>query len=1109
MRYFTRQALLIVALLAGHQLQAQWTAPYANSWIDYNKPYVKIGILKKGLHRVAFSSLPKGFPTNSPEKLQLWRRGKEVSIISTANQEIIFYAVPNDGASDSLLYRPMSSRVNPYFSMYGDEGAYFLTVGDKPGKRARVIDQPNDPSLPVMPDHNEQLIKIFQQDYSMGTKSSINPGFFNSYFELGASRTSEVYKNGKEAVFEFKLNDFASNTYKPTVKLLLYGRSKNDRKLQCYIGKNKEVLRLVKVIDNSGFAASECTFDMKPEDMDSGKNGVLVIRSVSDDPLERFSIAYYSIEYPQVLKIGGQPSKEFRLSGVTGKWSKVLVKGVPPQFRFVDISDADDPIVLNRVGETLMIEREPGKKQVLLATSEIFEVAPTKISEVKLKAHDPQSANYIIITTEPLRKGAMSYATYRASLAGGNLKPAIFEIQDIYNQFNYGEPSPVAIKNFMSFMLSDGVRDKYLFLIGKSITQNERMVRELPDEVPTIGFPGSDALLVEGIAGGMVNAPVIPVGRLSAVTNQNIVDYLQKVKIYEAAGPGETGWRKKILHLSGGKTTSEIIQLRDYLRALEPMVQQGAVGGTVKAYVKHQATEEVEPVDITADVNEGVGMITFFGHGSTIITDPNIGHARDEARGYRNLNKYPVMYFNGCGVGNVFCNRFNPFPSTPNAGDRITLSLDWLLAPERGAIAVIASSFESFVSPGMTYLNTLYHYMFENQATVNLPIGKIQLATANDILSRYKDKYNIAYVHQSLLQGDPALRMLAAAKPDYAFGTDGGITLFSDSSDKTIGESDSLRVHIDLKNFGRFTTGQTVPLEITWSGKQATHSIRLDIKSFPTQQLLKLSFANEKDLNSIKVRIDPGHTLNELTRENNNAELLIDWDLVKDRQMFSSKSLKDNIPPILVVQSAGRFLKQNEPVAINPSFSIILCDDNVLSPDTTLIDVFIKPCTDDRCDFERLSYAGNKLAMQALGSRGVTLNYSSKLGPGKYEMMVNARDRAGIEVSQPYRMCFEIFKQDEIQYSLVASPNPATSFVRFELKTTKSEALRSIRYIIYDQRGNEIDDKTLTVAAGLPVVEWFWIPENIRAGVFSYKVFLEGEDGTMLDSKTGKVILQP
>jgi len=70
-----------------------------------------------------------------------------------------------------MLYRPMSSRVNPYYSLYGDEGAYFLTVGDKPGKRAEVVTGSVNENVPLLMHHNEQMLTVFQQDYSLGTKS--------------------------------------------------------------------------------------------------------------------------------------------------------------------------------------------------------------------------------------------------------------------------------------------------------------------------------------------------------------------------------------------------------------------------------------------------------------------------------------------------------------------------------------------------------------------------------------------------------------------------------------------------------------------------------------------------------------------------------------------------------------------------------------------------------------------------------------------------------------------------------------------------------------------------------------------------------------------------
>jgi len=1106
MKYFKTCFLLIVILLVGHHVQAQWTAPYANSWIGYDQPYVKIGIYKKGLHRVPFSALPKGFPIDAPDKFQLWRRGKEVSIISTAGQEIVFYGVPNDGASDSLLYRPMSARMNPYYSFYSDEGAYFLTVGNRPGKRAKVAPAPANETIPVITYYNELLTKTFQQDYSLGTNYPLNPGFWNSFYELGASRTSLVYKEKSEAVIDFKLDDFAGNAGNPRMKLLLHGRSKNSRTLELHIGKNKNALRLVKTLDNTGFAGVEYAFEIKPEDLDAEHKSVLVIRSPSTDPYERFSIAYYSIEYPRKLKIG---AREYILPAVPTQWSKVPVKDVPVASRMVDITDADNPVLLSRIGDSLSLPREPGKSLVLLVASEIIDVAPAKIREMHFENHNPAAADYIIVTTEALLTGAKTYADYRSSPAGGSFKTGIFAVEDIYNQFNYGEPSPVAIKKFMSYMLSAGIQDKYLFLIGKSITQNERMVREIPGEVPTIGYPGSDALLVEGIAGGAANVPVIPVGRLSAVSNQNITDYLQKVKAYEATEPEEAGWRKKVLHLSGGKTTSEIIELRDHLRALEPAVQKGVFGGKVKSYVKTQAIQEVENVDIAADVNEGVGMITFFGHGGTLTTDPNIGHVRDTNRGYHNLNKYPVMYFNGCGVGNVFCNRFNPTPPNPKAGDRITLSLDWLVAPDRGAIAIIASSFESFVNPGITYLNSLYHHMFENTATVGLPIGKIQLAVAKDILSKHKDQYDIAYVHQSLLQGDPALRLLTISEPDYAVQAGEGIALYADSGKKTIGQSDSLRVSVAMTNLGRFVAGQAVPVEVIYTGSKAPVSRKVNVKFLASTQSFKVSFPNTKDVKSIKVHIDPGQTLKELSRANNVSELVIDWNLIKDRQVFSNKTFKDNIPPILTVKTRGRFLKQEESLPPDPVFEISLTDDRTLTPDTTLLDIFIKPCRKDECNFERISYSGNHIQVRAAGSNVLVIDYPSTLGPGHYEMMVNARDGSGNEVTLPYRMYFRIVEPEEMQHSLVVSPNPATSYLHFELKRAMAQPLKSVRYLIYDQRGNQVYDEQLSVPAVNPVIEWYWQPKSkVMPGLYSYTVLLTGATGETLDVKKGKVVIQ-
>lgn len=1109
MRYFNKRTLLIVFLLAGHHMLAQWGPPYANSWIDYSKPYIKIGIQKKGLHRIPFSSLPKSFPQSTPEKFQLWRRGKEVSIISTANQEIVFYAVPNDGASDSLLYRPMSSRVNPYYSLYGDEGAYFLTIADQPGNRAKRISQPGESNTPLLASHLEKVTTVLKDEYSLTTLVFNRPKFYNSYFEWGASRTGKAVLPDSLFIRKFSLKYKAKGATNGHLRLLLHGRSYGDRKVEVYVGKTAESLRLITTLNIAGFNFAECAFEIRPGDVDTDGNGVLRLKSVSDDIYSIFSLTYYTLEYEQEFRMEGQTSKEFRLEPVKDAWSSIAVTGAPAKTTFLDISNEDKPILIDSPPSNLMVPRHTGQRQVLLATGEVIQVAASDISEVEFTKYSASEPNYIVITTGRLMNVATGFAEYRASKAGGGYKPLVVDVNELYNQFNYGEPSPVAIKKFMAYMLTQGGTNKMLFLIGHSITQNEKMKRELPDEVPTIGFPASDMLLVEGIAGTEKNAPAIPVGRLSAFTNQQVLDYLQKVKEYEHNSAGEYRWRKNVLHLNGGGNLTEITQLRDILRGLNPLVNNGVAGGHVTQYVKQQAIKEVVPVNITADVNAGTGLITFFGHGSTQETDLNMGYATDAARGYQNLHRYPMMYFNGCGVGNIFSGRSNAVPKSPGAGDRIPLSLDWLLAADRGAIAIIANSFESFVTPASAYLTKLYQCMFINSATVDLPIGKIQWAVAMDIILKQKDAYGIANAHQSILQGDPALKVVTTEKPDYALDPETSIELLSQSPGKSMDASDSLRVRVAMFNYGRFKTGDEVLAKVILHGKQGETIRQASVNAFPYGDTLTVSFRNSKDIQGIRVEMDTPGAITELDESNNIAELDVDWELVKGESAFSARHLVDIVAPLISVKLNGRMLKRDEVVDPAPVLTITVSDDGQLNADETTVDVSIKPCADKKCDFEKLIYEEGKLFLEPNGPKSFHLYYKSDWNPGSYEILISAKDRSGNANPNSYRMPFKIADQKERSPELIVSPNPTTSYLRFELKAAKFRPLKSIRYLIYDQRGNKIDDRSLKTPDESSIMEWYWAAENVTAGLYNYKVILTGEDSTAPEVITGKVALEP
>lgn len=1096
----------VLVLVAGlvQQTYAQWGAPYTNNWIVYGKPYVKIGVTQKGIHKVPFSTLPGGFPVNEVAKLQLWHRGRQVAILSTDNNEVQFYAVPNDGASDSLLYRPMSSRMNPYWSMYSDESAYFLTVGDVAGLRAERVNKAVDGAIPAASSHIANDVNVYTAEYSLSTKNYLRPSFFNSYFEIGASRTDAAdYENAKPSNYSFQLLNVVSNaSNKPTIKLLVHGRSGGNKKIEIRIGKNQQSLRLVHSIQSSGFEGNEYTFEIAPGDLDEQNKGVLNLDAVGTNEADLHSLAYFTLTYTQTTDMTGKKSKEFGLPKASGMLSRLAITNAPANAIVLDISDPDRPKMIGGEMGNLMIPRVAGKALPLYVTSEPVTVQKAKVNEVAFSATFPTNPNYIVVTNDIMLEAAKQYAAYRASAQGGGYKPLVVTIKDLYNQFNYGEPSPLAIRRFVDYMLSDSNKDKYLYLIGKSITYNERMVRELPDEVPTIGFPASDVLLVEGLAGTRKDLPAIPVGRLSAISGKQVLDYLEKVKEYESNPSGEYGWRKDVLHLNGGKSVAEITQLKNLLASLVPKVSDGILGGKVTPFVKRQAINEAEAVNITPEVNAGVGLITYFGHGSTVITDLDMGYITDANRGYNNSLKYPMMYFNGCGVGNIFSARFNPNPA---AGDRYPLSLDWLLAPKKGAIAIIANSFESFVSPSSRYLNQLYTNMFMDSTTFNLTIGKIQSAVAKKIMDEDPSLYNIQNIHQTVLQGDPALRPISVQNPDYAVDADQGIRIYSESPDKTIGNSKNLKVNIVLENRGRYLKTEKIPVDITYYYKSSQTPVKQTVSGFAYYDTLSLTIPAQEQIERIAVKIDPGNVLKELNKKNNNVELIVEWDIARNETIFPAGSSKDVIAPLLDVRFNGRMIKNEEKLAPQPTITIKLEDDRVLPSDTTKLNVALKLCEDKSCDFKRVNYSsGMQLVSVSDHAIQLTLTSDALKQPGKYELLVTASDDAGNASTTPFQVRFEIVESQE--FTMTVSPNPASQYVRFEAQIADPSAIEAIEWDVFNAGGTKIySNKSATMLQGIN--EWYWQPGTMSSGMYYYKVRFKGKNSNESREVTGKLVL--
>lgn len=786
--------LVLIIFFGTSDLVAQkWSGVNGNEWLagKYTQQWVRIGVSSKGIHKVAISSLPAAFQSADKTKLQLWHRGVQVSILKADNNEILFYGVPNDGASDALLYRPSSSRINPYFSTFSIESAYFLTIAPVNGIRAAVENTPVDNSITASAFHKQVDVKTFQTEFTHFSVYPARPATFNSYFEegktatgtrlpIGTAASSPIYtaNPASSVVTGTVASNFSfapKNVYPgsvPKVKMLLSGRY-GKAKVQVKVGKTSSTLRPVLTANTYNFSPMEINFDLNPALDYDANGGTFGFQSIIDQAY--FSVTYYTVTYDQTIDVNN--TNEFNFPAApAGSKSRIPVLNPPASPLFYDISNPDSPRIIQGAPANLMITRN-GSALKLLATNDAqnINVLAAKIATVTFQDINPAPYNYLIVASENLTSSAQAFANYRQTESPGvKYSPIVVKIKDIYNQFNYGEPSPVAIRRFVDYMISDGNKSKYLLLLGKSIISYQKIVKELPDEVPTAGFPGSDLLLVDGLRGTPYDVPAIPVGRISALTDAEVNGYLQKVREYEAQT--NIAWRKNVMHISGGKSSWEVPEFAGYLSAIADTVIASPFNGNIIPKVKTNQSDVIEQLNISTELNgTGLGMISYFGHGATYRTDFNAGYVTDPAKGYNNPNKYPVLFYNGCGVNNVFGNLFG---NSVNTSSSRPLSLDWLIAPGKGAIVVFGNTFDSFVVTSNEYLDRLYPTIFaksdSNRGTIGQILQDVALQTklakgyaynpADTLLTTYFNS-DRANVHQVVLQGDPALRILLNEAP--------------------------------------------------------------------------------------------------------------------------------------------------------------------------------------------------------------------------------------------------------------------------------------------------------------------------------------------------------
>ncbi len=861
---------LLVTLSASGQV--------GDEWIDFTQTYFKIKVAKDGFYRITQDELQAvGFPISTvpASRVQVFRRGEEVALNVNANGDgtlnyLEFYGEKNNGVGDSPLY-DVNDQPHLFHNLFTDTASYFLTykLGNENGKRMTFSSDKNTTGLIPEPFHIADTLQLFTTNYATGIKFGSGSVFNLSKYDEGEGWTGGFQTKNAFKDFDFTLDNYESSGVNPTVETVLIGGNSLNHNMEIAVGQNTSSLNVLSNVEFSGWGKEYFSGSINSSSIGAG--GEFVVRMTAEgfpDAAERISVAYVRLTYPQTIQMESTGNKVFTLNNDTDPkaWMQIATTNAAG----TSIFEISDPFNAIRIATTNFSDRVEAVipdafvgQKVIAVTSPI---TVSSIEQVILPQFDLSDKDYLIVSHPDLRTSTdpvNEYKVYRESSDGGSHKVQIGNIDDLYNLYSYGDPTPLAIRNFI--MAANSINPiQNVFIIGKGFTTNFNYYRgeQVGVNIPTFGVPGSDLMYSIGINAD-TELPGIGVGRLNAFDTDDVTAFLDKVKEMESL-PFDDLFRKDFLQLSGGINQFEISSFINIVQDFTEVLEEDFIGGRAFNTGK-ETSDAVEFVDVTDRVNQGVGYITFFGHSSGTVTDIEIGRVGDPSFGFSNQGKYPIFIVNGCKAGEIYGNNF-------------TFGEDWMSTPNLGAVGFIAHSDVAVSSTLRRWSDLFYTLAFGDDVFIGESIGNVIV----EVSRRYLDLYggndlNLTQIQQMTLQGDPAYRVFGADSPDYQIDQN-SLSASAIDGGEILATQDSFKIEVIVKNFGR-TVSDSLVVQVNRTfpnGGQETY-----VNEFPRplrQDTLVVYIPNDvtqvnDGLNLFTIQLDPENSTAELNETNNSATL--------------------------------------------------------------------------------------------------------------------------------------------------------------------------------------------------------------------------------------------
>ncbi|MCO6449563.1 MAG: hypothetical protein J5I90_02130 [Caldilineales bacterium] len=421
-----------------------------------------------------------------------------------------------------------------------------------------------------------------------------------------------------------------------------------------------------------------------------------------------------------------------------------------------DVSDPAAPVLLLNLDTiaapgAVRFSADGVAQDAYLVQSESRRKHPVSI-EADVASHYRTPANqadYLIISPAEFMAAVQPLANYRLN-QGYNV--VLIDVQDLYDEFGDGSPSPEAIRDFLAYAYNEwqAPAPAYVLLVGDGTfdylnykqTNRKNYIPPLLAVVdPFVKETASDNRLVTIV--GDDNVPDMFVGRFPANSAAEVTTLVNKTVAYETT-PWPGDWKIHNLFVADNADTA------GNFAALSNEVADNLLPGTYdtlkqKIYLGVNYSSKIEAEnDILSAFNYGAFVTNYTGHGQVTFWASEFIFTTERAASLTNGGRLPVHLSMTCLDG-----RFHEV-----ASDSVAETL--VRNPNGGAAATWASTGLG-VAHGHDHLHRGFYTALFEGGTKTLgeltQAGRLELYTG-DVLGVYHD-----LIDTFALLGDPALHI--------------------------------------------------------------------------------------------------------------------------------------------------------------------------------------------------------------------------------------------------------------------------------------------------------------------------------------------------------------